>query len=127
AVISGSVALQFFLDDATWAPRDMDIYVPDHKWNEFIRALKRLGFRSALQDTFDFTPSGHVAINGIKELRRFSSPTGRAVDVIRSYFRNPLPPLYYFWSTLLVNFIGPGGCVCAYPALTLQRRGVLKA
>ena len=126
AVISGSVALHFFLDNVEWTPRDMDIYVPDHTYNCFVLMLKDLGFQTTLQDGFAFMSSGRAAVNGIKEVRRYTSPTGRAVDVLRSYSPSPLPPLYFFWSTLLFNFIGPGGCVCGFPRRTLAGEGVLK-
>ena len=39
AVISGSVALRFFLPEETWDPEDMDIYVPDCTFDRFFTAI----------------------------------------------------------------------------------------
>ena len=40
AIISGSVALQFFLEDETWKPGDLDIYVPDTTFADFTAAVE---------------------------------------------------------------------------------------
>ena len=40
AIISGSVALQFFLEDEKWVPGDLDVYVPDTTFPDFIAAVE---------------------------------------------------------------------------------------
>ncbi|RPD77252.1 hypothetical protein L226DRAFT_569441 [Lentinus tigrinus ALCF2SS1-7] len=39
AIISGSAALQFFMLDPHWEPRDLDVYVANANWGDFIRAI----------------------------------------------------------------------------------------
>ncbi len=39
AIVSGSVALQFFLPRSTWQPGDLDIYVPESQFDAFINAV----------------------------------------------------------------------------------------
>ncbi len=39
AVVSGSVALRYFLPRATWVPNDMDIYVPDSEYEAFVTSV----------------------------------------------------------------------------------------
>ncbi len=148
AIISGSVALHFFLDDEDWEPGDMDIYVADHHYDAFIELAMGqdgLGFQPQPRypSTADSTeepstpevpfapeelwiPSG-VGMRGIKQVERFRTPTGRLVDVVRSPTGSPLSPLRAFWSTLVVNFLTPDGCGCGFPSGTLRKRGFVKS
>ncbi|KAI0723577.1 hypothetical protein C8Q76DRAFT_691966 [Earliella scabrosa] len=126
AVISGSVALQFFLEDETWQPGDLDIYVPDTTFTEFIAAVENprgLNFSRCDPEDEASHPDGE---NGIRAVRRYTSATGRKVDVIRSVVHSPVTPLRYFWSTLVTNFISPDSCACGFPHATLSRRGLIK-
>lgn len=147
AIISGSVALHFLLDDEEWEPGDLDVYVADHQYDTFVdlaTAPNGLGFQLEPRhpNTVDSTvhspalepgslPEEHWTsgdgIAGIKEVRRFRSPTGRFIDVVRSPVRNPLAPLQAFWSTLVVNFLSPDGCGCGFPAGTFRRKGIAKS
>ena len=48
AVVSGSVALRFFLEDEPWVPGDLDIYVPESRFDQFVAratASDGLGFK----------------------------------------------------------------------------------
>lgn len=133
AIISGSVALHFLLDDQDWHPRDLDIYVADHQYDDFVElATHQNGLRFVPEPYTPLfaenagVPSGY-GILGIKEVRRFRTPTRRLVDVVRSPTQNPVTPLHAFWSTVVMNFLTPDGCGCAYPAGTLRRQGFLKS
>ncbi|KAI0715420.1 hypothetical protein C8Q76DRAFT_693192 [Earliella scabrosa] len=127
SVVSGSVALQFFVQDPAWQPKDLDIYVPDNVYEQFIdTAVPDLLFQS----TPDARPSGpppidHLA-NGIKEITTFTTTTGKRVDVIRSPVNNPIFPLQFYWTTLVMNVITPDGCVCGYPLHTFQGKGIVR-
>lgn len=129
AIISGSVALHFFTDDATWQPRDMDIYVPDRRFDMFVESITS-PYGLAFQYQSDVPPSGSVAldgaVNGIKEVRSFRSRTGSKVDVIRSPVQNPVFPLHFYWTTLLMNIVTPDGCLCGYPAQTMNGDGITR-
>ena len=175
AVISGSVALQYFLDEERWYPGDMDIYVSDDMYDTFVNdavADDQLSFRhmprrarwssvdgeevdldepdfagneedeDGIQDEengdgiddvefgedtdSDGVPSGE-GVQGIKAVWRFTTPTSRFIDVVRSPLNTPITPLQSFWSTLVCNFISPDGCGCGYPAVTMRRVGVVKS
>ncbi len=39
AVISGSVALQYFLPETKWTAHDLDIYVPESTFDDFVSAV----------------------------------------------------------------------------------------
>ncbi|KAI0750151.1 hypothetical protein C8Q80DRAFT_1078057, partial [Daedaleopsis nitida] len=129
AVISGSVALHFFLPSDSWTPGDLDIYVPDHTFEAFCREIMDDQHVRFVQDTREprrGLPSTATAIGLVKEVRRFKTPTQQSVDVVRSSCNSPLRPLHGFWTTLLKNFICPDGAACAYPHPTLRRRAFVK-
>ncbi|KAI0683478.1 hypothetical protein C8Q76DRAFT_573889, partial [Earliella scabrosa] len=131
-IISGSVALRFFLEDEEWDPCDMDIYIPEHKFDAFIKHITDpalLGFTEAPRASDDGEPlvSGELGCNGIRAVRRFQTRSGRPVDVIRSLARTPVLPLQSFWSTLVTNFLTPDACVCGFPTATMERCGLVKA
>ncbi|KAI0705717.1 hypothetical protein C8Q76DRAFT_597440, partial [Earliella scabrosa] len=126
AIISGSVALQFFLEDEKWVPGDLDVYVPDTTFLDFTAAIedpRGLNFTHCPRDAERSHVDGE---DGIRVVRRYVTTTGRNVDVIRSIVHSPVTPLRYFWSTLVTNFIFPDGCACGFPHATLSRRGLIK-
>ena len=130
AVISGSVALQFVLQNESWVPRDLDIYVPDRMFDTFISVAKRESRMrlKLLPASIPFRRlSGRGGSNGIREVYRFETSSGREVDVIRSAVNSPVTPLNCFWSTLVINFITPDGCACGFPERTLAHKGLLKS
>ncbi len=177
AIISGSTALHYFLPDASWTPKILEIYVPVEKYLDFNACLLDPGglnwtpcshsatrtsatrgsayvveddsvgksstgtehrFTHALhQDEEDesdsrllarhnlMTPST-VAGRGFSNIRCFQTRKNRRVHVICSLSNNPVTPLRFFFSSLLMNFITPDACVCGFPTATLDRVGVLK-
>ncbi len=64
---------------------------------------------------------------GVKDVRRFCSTSGRRVDVICSCSNNPIESLSRFWTSLVVNFLRPDGCVNGFPRSTLGGHGELKS
>lgn len=78
------------------------------------------------EDT-QMSPLHHVRnSNGFLNVRKFLTPSGLTVDVIRSPSGSPITPLRFFWSTLVMNFLTPQACVCGYPSATLQGVGIMK-
>lgn len=63
---------------------------------------------------------------GFRAIRKFRTPANRRVNVLCSHSNNPVSPLRYLWSSLLMNFITPDGFVCGFPSATLERRGALR-
>ncbi|TFK87791.1 hypothetical protein K466DRAFT_446806, partial [Polyporus arcularius HHB13444] len=136
AVISGSTALYFFMPDSGWHPNDLDIYVADGNWTSFLRTVqspeglnwsKTPPSQAAGSDDADNVPGRSIdAARGLRSVRRFYTPNGRRVDVIRSPSNNAITPLRFFWSSAVMNFISPDACFCGFPRATLARRGALK-
>ncbi|KAI0745891.1 hypothetical protein C8Q76DRAFT_790209 [Earliella scabrosa] len=128
-VISGSVALRFFLPDESWVPGDLDIYLSDRMFETFVAVVckdPKIAFEFLPNEDQPVRRSGPVGIAGIREVHRFRTPTGRYVDVIRSSMSSPVTPIRAFWSTLVMNFITPDGCACGFPRGTLDRRGAVR-
>ncbi|KAI0713791.1 hypothetical protein C8Q76DRAFT_586439, partial [Earliella scabrosa] len=128
-VISGSVALQYFLPDEQWIPGDMDVYLPDRMFDTFLSVIvrdPRIQFVPIPNSLPPRKRSSERGVNGIKDVVRFQTKDRREVDVIRSAANNPCLPLTSFWSTLLINFLTPDGCVCGFPSPTFVRTGALK-
>ncbi|KAI0745184.1 hypothetical protein C8Q76DRAFT_607138, partial [Earliella scabrosa] len=128
AIISGSAALHFFHPDLHWQPLDLDIYVSERMFHTFIATVAK-----DEQLRFQLLPavsgSGRSSIaggNGIRDVFRFRTPTGRHVDIVRSSTSNPVTPLRAFWTTLVMNFLTPDGCVCGYPGGTMARHGFIR-
>ncbi|KAI0698721.1 hypothetical protein C8Q76DRAFT_698164 [Earliella scabrosa] len=127
AVLSGSVALQFFVQNSAWVAKDLDIYVPDGSFEQFVTTAEEA---FSFESTPNASPSGpppmeHIA-NGIRDIRTYTTSTGRRVDVIRSPVNNPIFPLQFYWTTLVMNVVTPDGCVCGYPTYTLQGKGLVR-
>ncbi|KAI0722571.1 hypothetical protein C8Q76DRAFT_578456, partial [Earliella scabrosa] len=130
AVVSGSAALRFFLQNATWEPRDLDIYVPEDTFRDFVDGVtssSSLMFHQLSGAVSSWSPSPEEVANGIREVLTFETRTGRRVDVIRSPTDSPIIPLNFYWTTLVMNFIVPDGYFCGYPLDTLAGRGVVRS
>ena len=75
AVISGALALHFFVPDPTWEPRDLDIYLPANTYQSFLRSVtsasafswiripavrKRWQATCTCRDVYSFTGAGEI-------------------------------------------------------------------
>ena len=127
AVISGSMALYFFVPCSSWYPGDLDIYVSYDEFPALLRTLENdpmLQFRPV-------SPTGawplplSISLE-IAEIRKLSTPSRRVVDVIRSQRSTPVSPLIQFWTSMLVNFITPDACVATFPRMVFNGRGYIK-
>lgn len=128
AVISGSVALKFFLPDEAWTPSDIDIYVSDGRFESLrdrLRSDPLLGCTEAQEDPGAPKPSYHSDF-AVKDVAKFTTMTGRKVDLVRSRDKSAMSPMLDFWSTLPANFITPDAFACLYHKYTLNRQIVLK-
>ncbi|KAL1940480.1 hypothetical protein VTO73DRAFT_9052 [Trametes versicolor] len=121
AVVSGSVALHFFLSDESWVPGDIDIYVPDAVFDAMCERLltdDALGCHAAsrqyllgrrVERMVDVLDTGMRY--AVKDVVRLITRTGRGLDLVRS----------------LRNFLTPDLCVCAHPDATFRRQAILKS
>ena len=127
AVISGSMALYYFIPCHSWSPNDMDIYVSYDDFPAFVHALENdpaLQFRS-------LSPVGGYVLptsisSDVAEIRKLSTPSERMVDVIRSRRSTPVSPLIQFWTSMLVNFVTPDACVSTFPRMVFNGRGYIR-
>ncbi|RDX52801.1 hypothetical protein OH76DRAFT_1323056, partial [Lentinus brumalis] len=138
AIISGSTALRYFLDDDDWSPNDLDIYVANDNWDPLLASLTEadsLGLSLNPPVLLDprahptpkpVDPRTHASAKDWRSVKTLYTATGRKIDVIRSPANNSMTPLRFFWSTLVMNFLTPDACVCGYPSITFQRFGILK-
>ena len=127
AVISGSTALHYFVPCTSWFPNDMDIYVSYDEFPALLHTLQNdpaLQFRPLPRDSDRVLPSS-ISLD-VAEIRKFSTPSNRMVDVIRSRRCTPVSPLVQFWTSLLVNFVTPDACVAAFPRMVFNGRGYVK-
>ena len=127
AVISGSLALYYFVGCNDWYPNDMDVYVSYDEFPAFIRAVET--DPSILFVASPSTPDSKLTTSNsldIAEVRKYITPTKRSVDVIRSRRPTPLSPLVSFWTSLLVNFLTPDCVVSAFPRMVFNGRGYVK-
>ncbi|EIW51423.1 uncharacterized protein TRAVEDRAFT_107629, partial [Trametes versicolor FP-101664 SS1] len=137
AVVSGSVALHFFLSDESWVPGDIDIYVPDAVFDAMCERLltdDALGCHAAsrqyllgrrVERMVDVLDTGMRY--AVKDVVRLITRTGRGLDLVRSRTSSAVSPLLDFWSTLVRNFLTPDLCVCAHPDATFRRQAILKS
>ncbi|RDX47460.1 hypothetical protein OH76DRAFT_1297393, partial [Lentinus brumalis] len=134
AIVSGSVALRYFLPRAVWEPNDLDIYVPEAQYDEFhdlhptdfndpIHAPDASNDSVSGDSNSSDLPSSHA---GIREVRKFYTPSDRRVDVISVPSNNPVDALKHFWSPLVANFLRPDMAACGSPRTTLDGIGILK-
>ncbi|KAI0712982.1 hypothetical protein C8T65DRAFT_520794, partial [Cerioporus squamosus] len=138
AVISGSTALHYFLDDEDWTPNDLDIYVADANWDSFISAIQAPNGLNLKHTESEYVSGdddddddgererARAAVKGLRAVRRFYTASGKKIDVIRSPSNNSITPLHFFWSTIVMNYLTPDACVCGYPTITFRRFGILK-
>lgn len=128
AVISGSAALSIFFPSA-FIPHDLDLYVAsgnrDIVWDHLIYlGYQALTFEYINEDELhekgDYDglslTDDHVFINGDSTIKLFIVSSGNAAS-----------PMLASHSTLLMNFISYYGIYCAYPRMTLNRRGLINA
>lgn len=125
-VVSGSSALHWLDRGSQWTPNDIDFYCPYDTFELFVRQIKMLEpglLENNKQSHAIFAHTTYNSSNGFCD--RISLYQGnRKYDVIRSRTMSPCFPLVYFHSTIVMNYVGADNFSIAYPALTLQRKGV---
>ncbi|KAI0717706.1 hypothetical protein C8T65DRAFT_532769, partial [Cerioporus squamosus] len=135
AIISGSVALKYFLPGAQWEPNDLDIYVPERTFEAFVtyrftpgdelHAVPLIDVNSTppMEPEASDLPSSH---SGIREVRKFYTPSDKRVDIITGPGDNPILAVNQFWTSLVQNFLRSDVAVCGFPRFTLNNVGLLK-
>ena len=97
AVISGSLALYYFLPEGDWLPNDMDVYV---SYDEFPALTSTLENDPSLQFLEQKGPNRETVSSSqsvdIAEIKKYITPCNKTIDVIRSRHNTPISPLLRF-------------------------------
>ncbi|KAF6747329.1 hypothetical protein DFP72DRAFT_1149371 [Ephemerocybe angulata] len=133
-VLSGSGALEIILP-GTCTPGDLDFYCPRDEGRALAFYLEENGFkkydfegtsieRRRKEGEDDHEPYDNR--NGIKSVIRLRHATHKSkIHIIESVSLSPLVPLFFFHSTVVMNFVSATAAVCFYPELTFHRQGLL--
>lgn len=123
AIISGSAAL-LMLHPGAFIPGDLDIYVT---------AAEAVGLVMDIvtSTSYTFTNSiQHKALDykntgGIRSVHLLEHTTlDKKIHIVVVTGKDPLLTVMQFDATLAMNFITPTGFGCAYPRLTMAKRGL---
>ncbi|KAH9943737.1 hypothetical protein B0H21DRAFT_663556, partial [Amylocystis lapponica] len=126
AIISGSSALLLLDIFADFVPEDLDIFVTAPHANTLVNYL--IGTEHYWQTSYVVvTEDAQTDVldvhGGISRVTRLSAGTFH-IDVIVSAENTATFPIAHWWTSLLMNFVSADTLCCAYPTLTLERRGL---
>ncbi|KAH7905060.1 hypothetical protein BJ138DRAFT_1118830 [Hygrophoropsis aurantiaca] len=123
AVISGSFALAMFLPAAAvnWNIADLNIYTRDIHYNQLVLLLLRDGYK-VNYGGYRAAPANYYnpAVKGIITLNKGN----QSVEIIISRTDSSIRPIFYFHSTVMMNFLTADSLFVAYPRLISHRRGL---
>ena len=63
---------------------------------------------------------------GFLRVQSYNTSKGHRINIFSSHSTNPITPLRFAWSSLMINFITPDACVCGCPTATLRRKGAFR-
>ncbi|KAI0745208.1 hypothetical protein C8Q76DRAFT_591675, partial [Earliella scabrosa] len=127
AVIGGEVALAFFLRDATFPTRTLEIFAVDTQFHlllDFFSYSSSSLIRFALE-TIALPSVKFSAQRDIARFAVFHTSTQRTIYVYESTTMSPCAPIVRSWTGALMNFVTATSFGCATPRLTLRRRGLV--
>ncbi|KAG2130954.1 uncharacterized protein EDB93DRAFT_1094604 [Suillus bovinus] len=122
AVISGSSALRLILAvaDISWPISDLDIYIllsSGPSTTEFFHCFG-----------YDIIPYPHPKTKyGCKKIWSVVAAVkgSQKIDIVLSCDGRPILPIFQFHSSIVMNYFTPTTIFSAYPALTLQFKGII--
>ncbi|KAJ7028259.1 hypothetical protein C8F04DRAFT_1188798 [Mycena alexandri] len=117
-IIIGSVPLYVLTGEESVA-KNLDILVPASS-EATMKIFLRSEFGYSITDT-----NLHHGAHGTLRMEYTYQKRRHTIMLRVATGENPLVPLMLSESTLTMNFISPWGLFCAYPQLTLRRRGLL--
>ncbi|KAF6746513.1 hypothetical protein DFP72DRAFT_823059 [Ephemerocybe angulata] len=132
-VLSGSGALEIILP-GTCTPGDLDLYCPRDEGQTLSSYLEANSFNKyeysstsierRSEDGQSDDDEHYDSRNGIKSIIRLCHEAhGSKIHIIESLSLSPLVPLFFFHSTVVMNFVSATAAVCFYPELTFQHKG----
>lgn len=121
-VISGSFALFFIfvIDDSSWFPHNVDVYVARENFQNLSQGLQQSGFTSVSMVIADRCyPGNEVAwVVCVSNLL-----AGRAINVMVTRSPSPISLLFQFHSSLVMNYISVDTFFSTYPTLSSRAVG----
>lgn len=127
SVISGSQATAFMQSSfPDWTPNDLDIYTSRTQYNALRSFLEKNKYEAIDPDLVLNVPTPYPKTFGIwKVVKMKRGPC--SIDIIISASTLAIVPIFYFHSTVVMNFIAAHGYFSAYPQLNNQNRAILNA
>ncbi|KAH7905413.1 hypothetical protein BJ138DRAFT_1017731 [Hygrophoropsis aurantiaca] len=125
AVISGSLALRLFLpeDAVQWPINDMDLYVPNSSCADVVTHFIRQGYQLSNQSPSS-APYAYGDMTQIETVITMIN-SGKKVDIIISKSSSSILPIFFFHSTIVMNYFNSNTFFAAYPELTKRKRGLI--
>ena len=128
AIITGSTALHYLLRlPEQWTPGDVDIVAPPNHFDTVLKFIINLPDAAVLRVIGDDNEEYNSLTDiGIIRLVKVVTPQAK-FDIMKSATSSPFNPLPLYWGTHVMNALTGDSFCCAYPTLTLRRRGILRA
>ena len=100
SIISGSTALHHLLRSPnTWKPADVDLIVPNHRYEEVVEFILDIRGAEVIQDY------PHIYdVSGFTHIIQIQTPLAK-FDVIQSNGFSPFSPLPFYYGTHVMNAI----------------------
>ncbi len=124
SIVGGSAAVALCSARDTFRPRDLDMYVPAHVsevWVRYLTVYEGYRVRRRVDVEKEEWRWHHGGTGPIVTLERGTT----SIDIIESLAPCATLPIPYSWSTLMTTFMTGVGIVSPYPRLLEERRGLV--
>lgn len=134
SVISGSTALAFVVRDQSWAPNDLDFYIPKGRMQDISSHLeleegyaakqREIKSEDGASDFYDDSDPEFTQICRVETMVK-TGPRGiSSIDIVESLSTNPIYTIASFHSTAVMNFITGTSVNVTYPHFTFNREAI---
>ncbi|KAJ6630437.1 hypothetical protein B0H10DRAFT_1687997, partial [Mycena sp. CBHHK59/15] len=121
SVISGSLPLAV-LTGGSFIPKDLDIYVPASQ-EETLLELIKMHFQC--NTVASLHGENYTDNNAVATIRWLSAGEGgHRINIMTCTAESAILPIFYFHSSLVMNFISSVGLYCAFPELTINKTAI---
>lgn len=128
SIISGSSVFLFLNPDVAeswpYPPRNLDIYTPVSEHVPMVMHLATIEQYTVIE--YRVLNSDYLGRRGIRVITKLSKGD-QFIDVVASATESAIFPMFFFHSTLVMNFLTADSIFCAYPSLTLGGRGLIQS
>ncbi|KAJ7471244.1 hypothetical protein B0H11DRAFT_1730552 [Mycena galericulata] len=122
SIISGSTPLAI-ISGGTFVPNDLDIYVPASEENSLLTLLETtLEFHTDSTIPGDELYGRRSCLKSIRWLT--TTKNNKRLNIMTCMGDSALLAVFDFHSTIVMNFISAYGLYCAYPHLTIAKKGL---